>query len=133
MIRNISESGGPVRTRTGNQTVMSGPVATSQDADSARTIGTTAPAATDTATKTRFYTAPLTDLHMNEYTVERHGDGWALYRGRSRERHGCRLCNLTDGDPVIYMTIAAAMNFAKAKANGCTTSPTTEMTGGCNG
>lgn len=38
---------------TPGQTVMSGPVATSQGTDNPRTIGTPAPAATDTATNTR--------------------------------------------------------------------------------
>jgi hypothetical protein len=48
------------------------------------------------------------------YTVEPHGAGWALYKGRTNDRHGYRLCNLTDGDHAIYAAIADALNRADA-------------------
>jgi hypothetical protein len=48
------------------------------------------------------------------YTVEPHGAGWALYKGRTNDRHGYRLCNLTDGDQAIYAAIADALNRADA-------------------
>lgn len=35
----------------------------------------------------------------HQYSVEPHGDGYALYFGRSDTFHGLRLCNLTDLDP----------------------------------
>jgi hypothetical protein len=48
------------------------------------------------------------------YTVEPHGAGWALYKGRTNDRHGYRLCTLTDGDQAIYAAIADALNRAEA-------------------
>ena len=50
------------------------------------------------------------------YTVEPHGAGWALYKGRTNDRHGYRLCSLTDGDQAIYAAIADALNVSNAVA-----------------
>lgn len=46
------------------------------------------------------------------WSVEPHGDGWALYIGRDKEHHGGRVCNLSDGMPTDYERIAYALNFA---------------------
>jgi len=46
----------------------------------------------------------------NAWSVEPHGDGWALYLGRDTEHHGARICNLSDGTPGDYEQIANALN-----------------------
>lgn len=42
---------------------------------------------------------PWLDIGTAKYSVELHGNGYALYYGRSDTAHGFRLCNLTDLDP----------------------------------
>jgi hypothetical protein len=37
----------------------------------------------------------------DQYSIEPHGDGFALYYGRSNSFHGWRLCNLTEVDPKV--------------------------------
>lgn len=32
------------------------------------------------------------------FSLERHGDGYALYHGRDIDHHGYRLCNINDFD-----------------------------------
>ena len=59
------------------------------------------------------------------YTVEPHGAGWALYKGRTNDRHGYRLCNLTDGDQAIYAAIVDALNRAAEAAEAVRVKPIT--------
>lgn len=37
-------------------------------------------------------------MAIRKFTIEPHGDGFALYDGRDNEHHGYRLCNLNDFD-----------------------------------
>ena len=34
----------------------------------------------------------------DQYSIEKHGDGWALYLGRCPHRHGYNLAYMTDLD-----------------------------------
>lgn len=44
------------------------------------------------------------------YTVERHGDGWAIYRGRDREHHGLNLGHLTECSAELAAMIEGGLN-----------------------
>lgn len=46
------------------------------------------------------------------YTVERHGNGWAIYLGRDRQHHGANLGQLTECGPELAAQIQAALNAA---------------------
>lgn len=39
------------------------------------------------------------------FSIEPHGDGYAIYAGRSQEKHGFRLCNVNDFDMNIKQTV----------------------------
>lgn len=49
------------------------------------------------------------------YTVERHGSGWAIYRGRTMMSHGANLGHLTETTPSIAEMIEVALNAASAQ------------------
>ncbi len=44
------------------------------------------------------------------YTVERHGNGWAIYLGRDKQHHGANLGQLTECGPELAAQIQAALN-----------------------
>lgn len=44
------------------------------------------------------------------YSVERHGNGWAIYCGRTPGLHGLNLAHLTECDEEFAQTIAKALN-----------------------
>jgi hypothetical protein len=59
-------------------------------------------------------TPPLAD-EPDRYTVERHGDGWAIYRGRSNTRHGYNLGYLKECSGDLPAIIEAALNTTAAR------------------
>lgn len=50
------------------------------------------------------------------YTVERHGNGWAIYLGRDRQHHGANLGQLTECGPELAAQIQAALNAPQPQA-----------------
>jgi|SRR4051812_38845272 hypothetical protein len=44
------------------------------------------------------------------FTVERHGKGWAIYEGRSDQRHGLNLGYLTECDQFLPPRIEELLN-----------------------
>lgn len=58
---------------------------------------------------------PLMGCHLdqcclNEYSIEPHGDGWALYKGRCPSRHGLNLAHITEAEPETLDFIVKALN-----------------------
>ena len=52
-------------------------------------------------------------MMIGKYSIEEHGDGYALYLGRDQDHHGLRLCNLSDFDSNkenIIKTIVDSLN-----------------------
>jgi hypothetical protein len=45
-----------------------------------------------------------------KYTVERHGDGWAIYSGRDMRHHGLNLGCLTECEDYLPSLIEKALN-----------------------
>jgi hypothetical protein len=45
-----------------------------------------------------------------DYSVGRHGTGWAIYRGRDLSHHGCKLGQLTECDDALAATLERALN-----------------------
>lgn len=45
-----------------------------------------------------------------DYTVEPHGKGWAIYRGRDDQHHGFNLGQLTESTPELAALIERALN-----------------------
>ena len=48
------------------------------------------------------------------FSVERHGSGWAIYRGRDHQHHGCNLGHLTECDEKLPALIEASLNASIA-------------------
>lgn len=63
--------------------------------------------------------APKPIIPNSGYTVERHGNGYAIYRGRTMEHHGENLGHLTECLPHLPDMIEKALNTtAQAPASG---------------
>ena len=45
------------------------------------------------------------------YSVERHGNEWAIYCGRTPRLHGYNLAHLTECDEQFAQTVAKALNL----------------------
>lgn len=39
---------------------------------------------------------------MNKLTIEKHGNGYALYAGRDNQHHGLNIFNITEADPKLF-------------------------------
>lgn len=51
-----------------------------------------------------------------QYTLEKHGDGYALYLGRCRHKHGLNIALITEVDPKFNIqNISEALNKFKQK------------------
>jgi hypothetical protein len=46
----------------------------------------------------------------NVFTVEPHGNGWAIFRGRDSQHHGLNLGRITECEPGVPEMIEAARN-----------------------
>ena len=53
---------------------------------------------------------PSNSASFTRYTVERHGNGWAIYRGRDQMHHGLNLGHLTECAEDLPKTIERALN-----------------------
>lgn len=54
-------------------------------------------------------------IRQARYTVERHGDGWAIYSGRDATHHGLNLGHLTECSADLATQIESALNAALAR------------------
>lgn len=49
------------------------------------------------------------------FTIERHGNGWAIYRGRDHQHHGWNLGHLTECGEDTIRLIESSLNAASVK------------------
>jgi hypothetical protein len=54
--------------------------------------------------------APKAEGEAADWSVERHGSGWAIYRGRDQHHHGWNLGQLTECDDKLPALIQRALN-----------------------
>lgn len=54
------------------------------------------------------------ECHCSDrFSIEAHGDGYALYRGRCCHRHGLNLAHITEADKATLDMIEGALNHGK--------------------
>lgn len=51
-----------------------------------------------------------------KYSIEPHGNGWALYRGRCNHKHGFNLAHITETDQETLDLIVSALNRRNGNA-----------------
>ena len=61
-------------------------------------------------------TAAQPEAVARDWSVERHGNGWAIYRGRNESHHGWNLGQLTECDSRLPIVIERALNAADRPA-----------------
>lgn len=59
---------------------------------------------------------PAAAVPAGPYTVERHGNGWAVYRGRDHQHHGWNLGHLTECSDDLPAMIERGLNMLAAGA-----------------
>lgn len=52
---------------------------------------------------------------MSKYTIEKHGDGYAIYLGRDWQHHGANIGHLTEVTPATIKLIQDALNATLAQ------------------
>lgn len=52
---------------------------------------------------------------MSKYTIEKHGDGYAIYFGRDFQHHGFNIGHLTEVTPATIKLIQDALNASLAQ------------------
>ena len=55
---------------------------------------------------------------MSKYTIEKHGDGYAIYLGRDWQHHGANIGHLTEVTPATIKLIQDALNATLAQDHG---------------
>ena len=51
----------------------------------------------------------------DRYSIEQHGNGYALYFGRCQHRHGYNLAHITETSPDVIKRIETALNETMIK------------------
>ena len=60
---------------------------------------------------------PMGECHCDEkYSIEPHGNGWALYRGRCNNKHGFNLAHITEASQETLDLIVSALNRRNGNA-----------------
>lgn len=72
----------------------------------------------DGTTKTASKKKPANPPADATFSVEPHGNGYAIYRGRSMDHHGANLGHLTECSPELPKLIEQALNRQSASAQG---------------